>query len=340
MILGENIGTTITANIAASVANVSAKRAARAHLIFNSFGVIWMTLCFPLFLKGVEWMVMELGSESPFESTLSLPIALSLFHTTFNLINVFLLIGFVPLIQKTVTRLVRSREDEEEFNLKYINIGLLSTSELSLLQAKNEIVSYSNHVSKMFDITRKQLFETKDSKFDKRVEKIEKYEDVSNKIELEIADYLTLISEGELSEKGSRRIKGYLNIIDNMESVSDCAYNLSRTFVRKKSEKAWFPQELRTNIDAMFDLVELAMKNMLEMIAKHPHEVALKKANTLEEKINGFRNELRKNHLDNIEQKKDYKYMAGVIYSDLFSESEKMGDYIYNVCEAYNEITE
>jgi len=340
LVLGENIGTTITANIAASVANVSAKRAARAHLIFNSFGVIWMTICFPIFLKGVEWMVMELGSESPFESTLSLPIALSLFHTTFNLINVSLLIWFVPLIQKTVTKLVQSREDEEEFNLKYINTGLLSTAELSLLQAKNEIVSYSNHVSKMFNITRKQLYETKDSKFDKRVEKLAKYEDVSNKIELEIANYLTLISEGELSEEGSRRIKGYLNIIDNLESVSDCAFNLSRTFVRKKNEKAWFPQELRTNIEAMFELVELAMKNMLDMIAKHPHEVELKLANNLEKKINAFRNELRKNHLDNIEQKKDYKYMAGVIYSDLFSESEKMGDYIYNVCEAFCEITE
>jgi len=234
MVLGENIGTTITANIAASVANASAKRAARAHLIFNSFGVIWMMVCFPLFLKGIEWMVMELGSESPFESTLSLPIALSLFHTTFNIINVSLLIWFVPLIQKTVIRVVRSRDDEEEFKLKHINTGLLSTSELSLLQAKKEIVSYSNHVSKMFKITRKQLFEKREAQFEKRVEKVSKYEDVSNNLELEIANYLTLISEGELSEEGSRRIKGYLNIIDNLESVSDCAYNLSRTFVRKK----------------------------------------------------------------------------------------------------------
>jgi len=340
LVLGENIGTTITANIAASVANVSAKRAARAHLIFNSFGVIWMTIFFPLFLRGIEWIVMELGSESPFESNLSLPIALSLFHTTFNIINVSLLIWFVPLIQKTVTRLVRSKEDEEEYNLKFISTGLLSTSELSLLQAKKEIVSYSDHVAKIFDITRKQLYETKELKFEKRVEKIEKYEEVSNKIELEIANYLTLISEGELSEEGSRRIKGYLNLIDNLESVSDCAYNLSRTFVRKRNEKAWFPEVLRTNLKSMFDLVEKALANMQDILARHPGEVDLQEADKLEDEINHLRNTLRKNHLENIENQKEYKYLAGVIYNDLFSESEKMGDYIYNVCEAFSGITE
>ncbi len=338
LVLGENIGTTITANLAATVANVSGKRAARAHLIFNSFGVIWMTIAFPLYLKGIEFAVMELGAESPFESTRSLPIALSLFHTTFNILNVVFLIWFVPLIQKTVTRMVRSKDDEEEFNLRYIKTGLLSTSELSLLQAKNEIVGYSHHTVKMFSIVRKQLFEEKDGKFDKRIKKIEKYEEASNKLEVEIANYLTLISEGELSEDTSRRIKAYLNIIDNLESVSDCVYNLSRTFFRKKDEKTIFPEELKNNLDKMFNILEKAMENMEVTLAKHPHEVELEKADQLEAQINAFRNKLRKSHLDNIKTQKEYNYIAGIIYSDLFSESEKLGDYVYNVCEAFCEI--
>ncbi len=340
LVLGENIGTTITANLAASVANVSAKRAARAHLIFNSFGVIWMTLAFPFFLKGIDWFVMEMGSESAFTSPKSLPIALALFHTTFNLLNVFILIWFVPLIQKTVIKMVHSREEDEEFNLKYIKTGLLSTSELSLLQAKNEIVGYSDHVAKMFGIVRKQLSEKKENGFQKRTEKVEKYEDVSNKMELDIADYLTLISEGELSEDSSRRIKAYLNIIDNLESVSDCAYNLSRTFSRKLKEKATFPEELLSNMDSMFDLVDKSIINMQELLSKHPHEVELKLSDEIEEEINSFRNMLRKKHLSNIETQKNYNYMAGIIYNDLFSESEKMGDYVYNVCEAFCEIND
>ena len=338
LVLGENIGTTITANLAATIANVSAKRAARAHLIFNTFGVVWMTIAFPFFLKGINWAVMEMGSESAFTSTKSLPIALSLFHTTFNLLNVFFLIWFVPLIQKTVTTMVKSRDDEEEFNLKFITTGLLSTSELSLLQAKNEIVGYSAHTVKMFSIVRKQLFEEKTSKFEKRFKKIEKYEEASNKIELDIANYLTLISEGELSEDTSRRIKAYLNIIDNLESVSDCAYNLSRTFLRKKKEKVTFPKELKNNLTSMFDLVEEAIDNMQEILSKHPHEVGLDIADSIEDEINEMRNRLRKDHLNNIETQKEYNYMAGIIYTDLFSESEKLGDYAYNVCEAFCEI--
>jgi len=340
LVLGENIGTTITANLAASVANTQAKRAARAHLIFNSFGVIWMTLIFPLFLGGIDWIVVELGSESAYANGKSLPIALSLFHTSFNVLNVLLLIGFAPLIKKTVEKLVKDRADEEGFTLKYIKTGLLSTSELSLLQAKNEIIAYSEHAAKMFVIIRKQLHESKDKKFESRAEKIIKYEEASNKMELEIANYLTLISEGGLSDKGSRRIKAYLNIIDNLESVADCSFNLSRTFTRGKTLKAVLTDEIILKLEKMFDLVEKSLHNMLEMLKKHPGEVSIDLANTQEGDINNYRNQLRKEHLEQIENQKEYKYMAGVIYNDLFSESEKLGDYIYNVCEAYYEINE
>jgi len=340
MVLGENIGTTITANIAASVANTSARRAARAHLIFNVFGVVWMTLCFPLFLKGVEWLVLQTGSHSPFESTTSLPIALSLFHTTFNILNVSVLLWFAPLIAKTATRLVKDSEEEEEFHLKYIKTGLLDTAELSLLQSKKEIVSYAEHVKKMFRSANDLLFESNPKKISKRIDKINKLEEISDRTELEIAKYLTEISNNHLSASGSRSIKAYLNAIDNIESISDSIYNLSRTFKRKAKEKAEFTPEIRNNISDIFALVEQAIDNMCYMLSTDPANVNLEKADKLENKINKLRNKLRKERLADIETRGEFSYFAGVIYADLFAESEKLGDYVYNVCESVAELDE
>ncbi len=340
MVLGENIGTTITANIAAIVANTSAKRAARAHLMFNVFGVLWMLMVFPIFLKGINLLVVTLGSASPFLDVLSIPIALSVFHTTFNLTNVAILVWFAPFIAKTAERLVKSKDDDEEYKLKYIHTGLLDTAEMSLLQCKREIISYAEHVHKMFSIVRNQLKETSSKKFEKRVEKIRKYEEVSDHTEVEIANYLTKISINHLSAKGSARIRIYLNIIDNMESISDSVFNISRTFKRKNKEKASFSPDLDKNIERMFELVDKAMHNMVQMLVSAKEKANFEKANSLETQINKFRNKLRKEHLENIEDQKDYKYMAGVIYNDLFAESEKLADYVYNVCEAIAEIND
>lgn len=338
MVLGENIGTTITANLAASVANTSAKQTARAHFIFNFFGVLWMALAFPFFLKGINFIVMQGGAESAFESSKSLPIALSLFHTVFNIINVVLMIPFTKLIAKTAIRLVKTAEEDEEFHLKYITTGLLDTAELSLLQCKNEIVSYSEHVEKMFLRVKDLLTETNPKKFTKQLEKIEKWEEASDLTELEIAKYLTQVSGNHLSARGSVKIKVYLNIIDNLESISDSAYNLSKSFKRKAKEKAWFSPEIRDNIQVIFDMVEGSLDNMCDMLKADSSTLDLNKADELETNINQCRNKLRKEHLASIEDQKEYTYFAGVIYSDLFAESEKLADYVYNVCESAAEL--
>lgn len=338
MVLGENIGTTITANLAATIANTPAKQAARAHFLFNLFGVIWMSAAFPFFLKGINFLVMQGGAESAFESTHSLPVALSLFHTIFNVTNVLIMLPFAGLIAKTATRLVKPAEEDEEFHLKYINTGLLATAELSLLQSKKEIISYSEHVRKMFGWVQDLLRETSTKKFEKRIDKIHKYEEASDRTELEIAKYLTEIATSHLSAKGSMRIKVYLNIIDNLESISDSAHNLSRSFKRQAKEKAQFSEEIKQNIQKMFDLVEKSIDNMCKMLQENPATLNLKKATEIEEKINQLRNKLRKEHLSQMEDQKAYSYFAGVIYSDLFSESEKLADYVYNVCEAIVEL--
>ncbi|MEA1877760.1 MAG: Na/Pi cotransporter family protein [Bacteroidota bacterium] len=338
LVLGENIGTTITANLAASVANISAKQTARAHFLFNFFGVLWMALAFPFFLKGINFIVMQGGAESAFESSKSLPIALSLFHTVFNIINVILMIPFTKLIAKTAIRLVKPAEEDEEFHLKYITTGLLDTAELSLLQCKNEIVSYSEHVEKMFLQVKDLLTETNPKKFNKQLEKIEKWEETSDLTELEIAKYLTQISGNHLSTRGSVKIKVYLNIIDNLESISDSAYNLSKSFKRKAREKAWFSPEIRENIQEIFNLVEGSLDNMCDMLKADTSSLDLIKADELETNINQYRNKLRKEHLASIEDQKEYTYFAGVIYSDLFAESEKLADYVYNVCESAAEL--
>ncbi|MBT3242775.1 MAG: Na/Pi cotransporter family protein [Bacteroidetes bacterium] len=340
MVLGENIGTTITANIAATVANTSAKQTARAHFIFNVFGVMWMTLMFPLVLKAVDFIVTRGGAESAFVSVHSVPIALSLFHTVFNITNVLLMLPFAKLIAKTAVKLVKPSEDDEEFHLQYINTGLLATAELSLLQSKKEIIAYSKHVKKMFAIVRNQLTETNPKKFGKQQDKIKKHEEASDRTEIEIAKYLTEISSNHLSIRGSRNIKAYLNIIDNIESISDSIFNLSRTFKRKAKEKAWFSPEIRENIIDMFDLVEKAIDNMGNTLKIESAQANMVKADELETKINKFRNKLRKDHLSKIEDQNEYTYFAGVIYSDLFAESEKLADYVYNVCESYCEIKE
>ncbi len=285
-------------------------------------------------------MVMKGGAESAFVSSQSIPIALSLFHSVFNVLNVTILLPFATLIAKTATKLVPPSDDDEEFHLKFINTGLLATGELSLLQSKKEIVSYSEHVKKMFQIIKEQLTETNPKKFNKKIEKIKKYEDASDRTELEIANYLTEISNNHLSARGSRRIKIYLNIIDNIESISDSIFNISRTFKRKAKEKAWFSPEIRENIKNMFDLVELALENMINMLNTNSSNLDMSVANELEVKINKLRNKLRKDHLSHIEDQKEYTYFAGVIYSDLFAESEKLADYIYNVCESLYELNE
>ncbi|HPF93686.1 MAG TPA: Na/Pi cotransporter family protein [Tenuifilaceae bacterium] len=338
MVLGENIGTTITANIAAAIANVSAKRTARAHLIFNLFGVVWMMLVFKTFIGYVADFAIDMGGQDPFENPEGVPVALSIFHSAFNIINTLLLVFLTPYIVKIVTRLVPARTSEdEEFRLQHIGIGLLSTAELSLLQAKKEIVNYAKRTYKMYGFFKELFAETNDKKFKTIYERIEKYEEISDRVEVEIATYLTKISIHDLSDVSSKRLQAMFNIINDIESISDCNYNLARTMRRKRKANIWFNQEVRDNLNHMFTLVEDAYRVMLENLEAGYSNINLGPAYEAEEKINQFRNKLKKEHIKNVEEVK-YKYQAGVIYNDLYSEAEKLGDYIINVSEDIAEI--
>lgn len=334
MVLGENIGTTITANIAAMVANVSAKRTARAHLIFNLIGVIWVLLVFRFFIGRIDYFLVSAGMVSPFESALGIPVALSIFHTVFNVMNTLFLFGFAPLIAKFVTRLVPLREeDEEEFRLKYINTGILSTAELSLFQAKKEISVYAVRTKKMTGYTRSLFNSKKENDVEHYFGKVEKYEEISDRMEVEIATYLTKVSGGHLSPQGSQRLQTMLKLIDNIESIGDSCQNVARAIYRKKQKKIVFPQALRDNVNKMFDHIEKALDIMIENLDEDYHNVRVDSAIEMEYKINKLRNKLKKEHIKKLKEK-DYKYDAGVIYNDIISHCERMGDHIVNVTES------
>ncbi|NOZ36344.1 MAG: Na/Pi cotransporter family protein [Chlorobi bacterium] len=333
MVLGENIGTTITANLAAMVANVSAKRAARAHFIFNVFGVVWILILFYPVIKLINYVVTEMGFASPLSNPASIPVALSIFHSAFNITNTFIMVWMVGLIEKIVIKMVPDKDSDEEFRLQYINIGMLSTSELGILQARKEIYVYGERVTKMFGFVRELFIVKKDKKHEKLVQKVEKYEEIIDRMEVEIADYLAKVSEGELSESSSLKIRGMFEIIDNLESIGDSCHNLEKAMVRKKEAKIEFPKEISDNILKMFDLIDNSLEEMLVNLNKDYSEVDISKANEIESQINKYRNELRKDHIKNVKAKK-YKYKSGILYNELFSTCEKLGDYVINVSES------
>lgn len=338
MVLGENIGTTITANIAALVGNISSKRAARAHFIFNVLGVVWMLFVFRVFTSAIAHFVHNSSGASPYTNPESIPIALSIFHSSFNIINTFALVWFTPQIVKIVTWLVPQKDkEEEEYRLVNIEIGLLSTAELSLLQAKKEIIMYAKRTNKMFAFVRELFRETNEKNFDKLYERIAKYEEISDRVEVEIANYLNKISTHDLSEESSRRLQAMFRIISEIESVSDSNYSLARTLRRKREANIWFNQEIRDNINKMFDLVGEALNIMIDNLEQGYNNINLGPAYEIEDRINCLRNALKDDHIKNVEGNK-YKYQAGVIYADLFSECEQQGDYIINVSEAIADI--
>jgi phosphate:Na+ symporter len=338
MVLGENLGTTITANLAALVGNVSSKRAARAHFIFNMIGVIWIVAFLPLFLKAIAAIMVSAGMNSPFETTSSIPIGLSIFHSSFNILNVILLIGMARVIERVVIWMVPQKEDDEEFRLKYISFGMLTTSEMSILQAKSEINHYSRRVTRMFGFLKSMFNATSNKEREKLQEKITKYEKISDSIEVEIATYLTKILENrDITALSSKRIRSMYKIIDEIESIADSCYNIMRTLSRKSESKAVFTQDQRNNINKMLELLDQAFSVMNENIELGYKHIKLDKAQEIEDKINELRNELKKEHLKSIEKKR-YSYLSGTYYNDIYCESEKMGDHIINVSESIYEI--
>ncbi|MDO5571510.1 MAG: Na/Pi cotransporter family protein [Bacteroidales bacterium] len=373
MVLGENIGTTITANMAAISANVSAKRAAFAHLMFNVFGVIWMLIVFFPFTRMIAWLVTEYGPGNPnalmnFVNTtdpalvnqlnegkvidsalsavqsqfsnmqVSVSYALSLFHTVFNIINVFIMIWFVNMYVKIVTKIIPQKHSDEEFQLKYISSGMLSTGELSLLQVKKETIVYAERTQRMLNMTQDLLHEKEGSEaFSKLYSRIEKYEKISDRMELEIANYLNHITTNNISYGSENQIRSMFKVVDEIESIGDSCYHMARTMIRKSEVHAAFTPQIMDNIAHMFTLTSSALEHMTHILSKNEMlESDLNKAYNKEDEINNLRNQFRNENIESV-KRGEYEYQAGTFYMDIISESEKLGDYIINVLEALKE---
>lgn len=331
MVLGENIGTTITANVAALSANVAARRTALAHTFFNLIGVCWMLVVFYPFTDFIQRMVQSIGPSNPAEVQ---AFSLSLYHSVFNISNVLLLCWFSGLIAKAVSAIVPQKDDDEEFRLKYITAGGLSTSELSLLQAQKEIVVFAERVNRMYGFVKTLGHSKKDEEVSKLEAKTEKYEAISDRMEIEIANYLNQVSEGRLSNISKERVHRMLRMVSEIESVADSCNNMSKIYERQYNNKIVLPDYLHENIEKMYRMLDAAMEAMFVALGRmdEPY-INTDRSEDIEKEINKLRDKFKtQNILDVNEQK--YSYEASVIYMDMVGECEKMGDYIANIVEA------
>jgi phosphate:Na+ symporter len=334
MVLGENIGTTITAELASLVGNVHAKRSARIHSMFNIIGVTWMIFAMPFYVRLIDSILINTGMESPLTNPESIPIALSYFHTAFNASNVLLLIWFVPYLVKLAIKLVPSKGDfDEEFHLEYIGFGLSNTAELSIVEAKKEVTKMGKITRKVAGMVPKLLFETDKKNTSKILAKIKKYEELSDRMEIEIADYLAKTSEGDLSDKSTMEVRGMLAIISDLERIADITYQMSKVIERKSENKIYFTPPQREKLKKMFELVDRALEHMETSLMGESSDKIFLRAKELEMAINKYRNSLRSEYLDDA-SKGSYNIQGGIIYNDLFSSMEKIGDHVINVSES------
>jgi phosphate:Na+ symporter len=334
MVLGENLGTTITANLAALVTNVSAKKAARFHFLFNFIGVVWAFILFNPFLKGIDWILISTSGESAFTDLTMIPYAIAVAHTSFNVINTLLFTWFVPQVLTLADKLVKHKhnEEEEKFRLKYISKTIFSTSEISLLQVRSEIRVYAKRIRTMYGYVKTLFNETNDESFKALYKKISHYEGICDRMESEIVSYLNQISENGLSRKSADRVKLMLRITSNLESIGDSIYNIGKVLQQKRKNKIWFTQEIRNNINQMFTLLDEAFDEMYSNLSIEYSDVNPLKAKELEKKINELRNQLKAEYLTSTDER-PYKYEAGVVYSDIFSKCERLGDHIYEITQ-------
>ena len=332
LVLGENIGTTITANMAALMANATAKRAARAHLVFNLIGVCWILILFKPFLFFISKFMLATKGIDPMQSAAAIPVALSCFHSFFNLLNTSVLVWFIPSIEKLVNKMVPAN-DEEEFRLKFIPTGLMSASELSIEPAKKEIEAFSKRVVRMYEFIPDLFVEKDDKKFDYLMQRTKKYEEITDRMEVEIANYLTKVSENELSLGASQEISSMLRIVDNLESIGDSCYQLSLARESKKKQNIWFTQDMRDKLQKMFSLVREAVLEMNDNLSENYHSVRGERAAEIEAKINNYRDELRTEHTEAVKNN-IYSYQTGICYSNLYAQCEKLADFAINITEA------
>jgi phosphate:Na+ symporter len=333
MVLGENIGTTITANLAALVANIHAKRAAAAHFIFNTFGVVWILIMMPFFLEAIDNYMVSNNGLSPFSNAESIPIALSIFHTSFNIINTLLLVGFVGFIANTVTRMIPSKGEDEDFHLSYIGTGMMDTAELSLEEATKETAKFGEITSRMSGYLRELITTDKPKKQKKMLSKIKKYEEITDRIEDEVTKYLMSVSEGSLSNESTRKVAHLLSIANDLERIADIIYQISRDLEKFYEGDIIFNSEQKEGILKMIDAIDEAFEVMNENLNSDYNAVSIELASEKEQAINTLKKKLLKKYIKRIENNM-YNINSDSVYKDIFHACEKVGDHIINVSEA------
>lgn len=338
LVMGENIGTTATVNLAALGANSQARRAAFAHLLFNVFGVVWL-LC--LFYPFVD-MVCRMVGYDPESTTLSaaqkatiLPIVLAMFHTCFNVCNTAVLIWFIPQMERVVCWIIKAKanKEDDEFRLRFIQAGIMKTPELSVLEASKEIHAYAEFTQHMFEMVRDLLTIKEDDAFEQLFDRIDKYEDRSDDMEVEIAKYLDQVSDAHLSDDTKEKVRQMLREISEIESIGDSCLHIARTIGRRRAAKEEFTEAQFDNINQMFELVDDALTQMGAVLVKHKNEVNVDRSFTMENQINNYRSQLRTQNITDVNDHK-YTYTIGTMYMDIIQECERLGDFIINVVQA------
>lgn len=336
LVLGENIGTTLTANLVALTANTEARRAAFGHLFFNVFGVLWVLCVFKHFVNFTCGLVgLDPSDTSVVPSATKLTFALAAFHTCFNITNTIILLPFVKQVAKVCSWVWKPKpnQEDDEFRLRFIQTGIMKTPELSVFEAQKEISSFAERIQRMFGMVRDLLSEKNDDKFVKTFTRIEKYEGISDNMEIEIAKYLDQVSNAHLSDETKGKIRSMLREISELESIGDSCYNMARTLNRKKEGKEDFTEDQYEHIHQMFELTDDALTHMNFMFTHPKSIVDVNRSFNIENEINNYRNQLKTQNINDIEDGK-YNYAIGTMYMDIIQECEKLGDYVVNVVEA------
>ena len=340
LVMGENIGTTVTSNVAALTANTQARRAAMAHMVFNIFGVLWILCVFRPFIHLVcGWVgyddMMEKTDPHFVANAAKLSFVLAAFHTTFNLSNTFILVWFIPQIEKLVCKIIRPKKnaDEDDFRLRFIQSGIMKTPEISVLEAQKEIHCFAERIQRMFGMVKELLGETNDDKFIKLYTHIEKYEGISDNMEIEIAKYLDQVSDSHLSDETKAKIRAMLREISEIESIGDSCFNIARTLNRRIRGKEDFIPSQYEHMHQMMELTDNALTQMNITLVGHKVDNDANLSFNIENEINNYRNQLKSQNINDVNNHL-YTYAIGTMYMDIIQECEKLGDYVVNVVEA------
>ena len=340
LVMGENIGTTVTSNVAALTANTQARRAAMAHMVFNIFGVLWILCVFRPFIHLVcGWVgyddMMEKSDPHFIANAAKLSFVLAAFHTTFNISNTFILVWFIPQIEKLVCKIIRPKKnaDEDDFRLRFIQTGIMKTPEISVLEAQKEIHSFAERIQRMFGMVTELLGETNEDKFVKLFTRIEKYEGISDNMEIEIAKYLDQVSDSHLSDETKAKIRAMLREISEIESIGDSCYNIARTLNRRIKGKEDFIPSQYEHMHQMMELTDQALTQMNITLVGHKVDNDANLSFNIENEINNYRNQLKSQNINDVNNHL-YTYAIGTMYMDIVQECEKLGDYVVNVVEA------